>query len=1103
MSRVTPTTPPGPLFNKRGVSPLKKFIAGQIKLADVALRLYSLGFNVVPVDSEKKPIGSWRADRRLEWGELKKRLAKAEGLAITGRLLADNEDYGVAVFDIDDPARGEEVLKQVFGDNWKTRLCGQSWSFCGLTGPRPKNKVKCKCEKPGQDCDCINTETGERRKLSELPRGMYVIVKVPKQCIPSGTIRSEAVEIMVSNYEVVYGRHPSGAFYETVRYDKNSGKWVSVDYRELGPGEPINCNELKLLVALISGAKRQATANEAEVVQQQTDGEVKVAANLPEPTKELSDREIARIVNLVRPIYWIESDEGGHYHDNLLFGLSCLMRRAGVKYESARKVVETIINVALQDIAGKVGETELKRIMEVEQEHINETVEWVYKKIGYDPNRKCWGRSKFREKLTSAIAKAIDEGLIAATSPKAWFKAIYRAFGLAPVGKGEGAATGGQPQQGQQREGGGNSNAVSNVDVEKQWVLRHLPPSSYDLTKLPPWVWKFEVKPTPYCISDDTDPEEGRIECLRWLKAASKEDSQYIVVFTEKPKYVRVKDDNDPDAPPRFKLKYTRNEIGILPRFMGYVYDPFFDEWYLVAFKNGKLIKKDIADNFDAFINGLSQIRSFSVVQLQQYLNKINTWLPEVEMVISVGLSEDGFIDPYLELDLTDYGVEPLITAYQWIKSTYPEGNVKWAWFNVMAVLGKIIASPVKYFNDTFHDYIIYNVGKGKEGKTTLARYVLTPLLGGRVALKSKYLVRLDGSVRTEAQMANLISLNRLPLILDEQRRGDLINNVGLIISSAVGMGTVKIHASRYGPGEPVEFKNLRGMIVFTNTPLKHFIQIAQVEASDFAIERRIIELVWDRVMINPSGRPDIKPIYGFATRLWLKYKDEFKRANDLLELIEMIVKAIKSEYPNDPAVAEIAKFTVDIISELRGRKKIEEARMQDDEVILIENARAIYGRDKSNIQLLRDLLEDPARAGIVFVRPKDERKLGEFAESLFNEIERIKSMYSIVTEQPPDSSSNSSDPDRIVSAASEDAKVIYSILRDHHRNGKVEVFVEVGGLVRNTQRQFLGAYITKRNEIPGYYIPLARLVKAFIEKGKEEEESEPPVNDNDRDHQQ
>ncbi len=37
---------------------------------------------------------------------------------------------------------------------------------------------------------------------------------------------------MVSNYEVVYGRHPSGAFYEPVRFE--NGKWVSVDYRELG-----------------------------------------------------------------------------------------------------------------------------------------------------------------------------------------------------------------------------------------------------------------------------------------------------------------------------------------------------------------------------------------------------------------------------------------------------------------------------------------------------------------------------------------------------------------------------------------------------------------------------------------------------------------------------------------------------------------------------------------------------------------------------------------------------------------------------------------------------------------------------------------------------
>ena len=125
-------------------------------LLKVAQHLYrELGFNVIPVDSEKKPIGEWNADKRLGEDTLIARLSdgKASGIAITGRFLANNEDYGIAIFDIDDPAKGEEVLRQVFGDDWKVRLCGQSWSFCGLTGPRPKGKVRCECKEPGQDCD--------------------------------------------------------------------------------------------------------------------------------------------------------------------------------------------------------------------------------------------------------------------------------------------------------------------------------------------------------------------------------------------------------------------------------------------------------------------------------------------------------------------------------------------------------------------------------------------------------------------------------------------------------------------------------------------------------------------------------------------------------------------------------------------------------------------------------------------------------------------------------------------------------------------------------------------------------------------------------------
>jgi len=54
-------------------------------LLKVAQHLYrELGFNVIPVDSEKKPIGEWNADKRLGEDALIARLSdgKASGIAL-------------------------------------------------------------------------------------------------------------------------------------------------------------------------------------------------------------------------------------------------------------------------------------------------------------------------------------------------------------------------------------------------------------------------------------------------------------------------------------------------------------------------------------------------------------------------------------------------------------------------------------------------------------------------------------------------------------------------------------------------------------------------------------------------------------------------------------------------------------------------------------------------------------------------------------------------------------------------------------------------------------------------------------------------------------
>jgi hypothetical protein len=242
---------------------------------------------------------------------------------------------------------------------------------------------------------------------------MYIIVRVPKKCIPSGSIRSDAIEIMVSNYEVVYGKHPSGTYYQPVRFI--NGQWVPISIKEIGQGETISCDELKALVALI----KQSPIPHLEELGRD-DAETAFELNLPEPTRELSGEEINKLVNLIRPIWWFETDEGKHIHDLLLYGLVSQMRRGGIKYEIARKVVEAIINAGLQDITGKVDQATLQRIMRNEERHFRETVDYVYAK----PTAKLWGPKSFEANLRPVIERAKSLGVIGVSGDE-FFDTIY------------------------------------------------------------------------------------------------------------------------------------------------------------------------------------------------------------------------------------------------------------------------------------------------------------------------------------------------------------------------------------------------------------------------------------------------------------------------------------------------------------------------------------------------------------------------------------------------------------------------------------------------------------------------------------------------------
>jgi hypothetical protein len=51
------------------------------ELVDLALKLYDLGFNIVPVDRSRKSLTSWSSTKRINRDELLELLPKAIGIA--------------------------------------------------------------------------------------------------------------------------------------------------------------------------------------------------------------------------------------------------------------------------------------------------------------------------------------------------------------------------------------------------------------------------------------------------------------------------------------------------------------------------------------------------------------------------------------------------------------------------------------------------------------------------------------------------------------------------------------------------------------------------------------------------------------------------------------------------------------------------------------------------------------------------------------------------------------------------------------------------------------------------------------------------------------
>ena len=348
------------------------------RLAETARTLEALGFNVVPVGADKRPLGKWSASERLWSADDIARLGdRVRAIAVTGNYYL-NSDYLAVILDIDDPDAASSTLSRVWPD-WRQYLCGGPDALCGLTGPRPKGELKC-----GRDA-CINPGTGETVPLGTVRRGVYAVVRVPRECASEvATVRAGAVELLVNNYQVVYGEHPSGLCYSFARWE--GGRWVEVE--RPGPGVILSCREWRALLGALRGSQRGETGAAARGTP---------AAPPPDCPEWRPLRDARLLVEALKELWPARRPDGTHYHDEILYALCSVARRNCVDPEQLRAALGELFEWAL-----RAGHDTPQTV----REHWRQTFEYVYGK----PDAKLWGAGRLEGAiLGAAAAMGIDE----------------------------------------------------------------------------------------------------------------------------------------------------------------------------------------------------------------------------------------------------------------------------------------------------------------------------------------------------------------------------------------------------------------------------------------------------------------------------------------------------------------------------------------------------------------------------------------------------------------------------------------------------------------------------------------------------------------------
>jgi hypothetical protein len=436
---------------------------------------------------------------------------------------------------------------------------------------------------------------------------------------------------------------------------------------------------------------------------------------------------------------------------------------------------------------------------------------------------------------------------------------------------------------------------------------------------------------------------------------------------------------------------------------------------------------------------------------------------------LAPGFGLDGFHDPYgWGFDLADHGVSGLLKVKEWIETYYPPSNRRVALADVALFLAKLLTPAVRRMNPTFVDSLVWNYGLGGEGKTTLVDLVLLPLIGLNPS-DDRPLVKITGAVETSAQMAFLVSVNRLPLVLDEQTLPNLEKNAHIILSVSVGYGTFKIHAPRYGALGEVRFKNQRGVIVFTNTEFARWLRRVRHVASDFAFARRVLPLRWENESIDKRAfedPPRPEPVLGAVERVWLKHREELARSKDVAELAAKLMELLGREYGADlSAYVQAVREAVEEWSRERDSVKVTDVDIVRERAY--EIARQQLGTTSlTGAKVLQSILENPDVYGVKLMKPKDN-------EACVKEREELKALAARLT-------------------PFEGTRQLAEALLHLEALGFTRIVLKANGpLVPGAPKEFLGAenheYKFGSGYAVGYALPITRFAEIFILSENEE----------------